>query len=109
MMLLLAGLVFSTLAVEQRQRVIVDFGFAAIEFLALLFVLFSSVNLILEEVETKTIALVLSHPIHRWQYILGRFLGLAISVALAIIIMGLAHLFLLILLGVPWSNQYIHC
>jgi len=106
-LLLMAGLVFSSLAVEQRQRVTVDFGFAAIEMLALLFVLFSSVNLILEEIETKTVALVLSHPIQRWEYIIGRFLGLTLSTAVIIAIMGIAHILLLSLVGVHWQNKYI--
>lgn len=105
-LLFMAGLIFSSLAMEQRQRVIVNFGFAAIEMLALLFVLFSSVNLILEEIETKTIALVFSRPIQRWKYIIGRFSGLTLSTAIIIAIMGIAHILLLALVGVRWQNKY---
>ncbi len=107
LILLLAGIIFSSLAMEQRQRVLVNLGFASVEFLALLIMLLSASHLILEEMESRTLYLILSRPVHRLHYIGGRFLGMVASVALAVLIMGSMNLLFLMLFGVPWHTQYI--
>src|ERR1700753_3427339 len=76
--LLGGGLVVSALAVDERARLMVDFGLAAIEFLGLTTIVFISVSLVLTEIENRTIYLVLSRPLPRSQYILGRFAGTAL-------------------------------
>lgn len=95
-MLLGGGLVVSALAVEERGRLLTDFGLAGIEFLGLTTIVFVSVNLVLTEIENRTIYLVLSRPIPRGQYIVGRFAGTALAVAAAMAIMGVLHGLLLI-------------
>lgn len=107
LILLLAGIVFSSLAMEQRQRVLINLGFASVEFLALLIMLFSASQIVLEEMESRTLYLVLSRPVSRLHYILGRFLGMVLSVASAILVMGTVNLLFLLLFGVPWHKEYL--
>jgi Cu-processing system permease protein len=94
--LLSGGLVASSLAVDERARLLLDFGLAAIEFLGLTTIVFVSVNLILTEIENRTIFLVLSRPLPRGRYILGRFAGTTLAVAAAMAIMALLHWLLLL-------------
>lgn len=101
--LLGGGFIISALAVEEQTRMMVDLGLGGIEFLALIAVLFVTVNLVLEEMETRSVYLVLSHPIERWRYIVGRFSGTLVALILGILFMAALHLGSLKLLG--WSLQ----
>jgi len=94
--LLGGGLVASSLAVDERARLMLDFGLSAIEFLGLTTIVFISVNFILTEIENRTIYLVLSRPIPRGQYILGRFAGTILAVTAAMAVMALLHGLLLV-------------
>ena len=89
--LLAGGLVISALAVEERARLMLDFGLSGIEFLGLTTIIFVSVNLVLVEMENRTIYLVLSRPISRGLYIAGRFAGTILAVTAAMALMGLLH------------------
>jgi Cu-processing system permease protein len=108
--LLTGGLVISALAIADRPRMMLDFGLAGIEFLGLTTIVFVSVNLVLTEIENRTIYLVLSRPIPRGQYILGRFAGTTLAVASAMAVMALLHVALLLPLpmhGVITPGMYV--
>jgi ABC-type transport system involved in multi-copper enzyme maturation permease subunit len=49
--------------------------------------------------ESRTIYLVLTRPIPRWMYVMGRFLGLLSAVTASMALMGLFHLGVLLLKG----------
>ncbi len=102
-----SALVISTLAMDQQLRMILNVGQAGIEFISLMAVIFITVNLVLTEMETRSIYLVLSHPIERWQYILGRYLGTLLALFAAMILMSGFHLLILFLKGWVWNNSYL--
>lgn len=98
-LLLGASVLVSTLAVAERLRILVDIGLAGIEFLALLAVVFTMVNLVLDEVESRSIYLVLTRPLERWHYVVGRYTGTLAAVAGGMALMALAHVVMLKLYG----------
>jgi len=104
--LLGGGVIISALAVEEHTRMMVDLGLSGIEFLALITVLFVTVNLILEEMETRSVYLILSHPIDRWQYIVGRFLGTMAALVIGILLMAALHVASLKLIG--WKMEFFY-
>lgn len=104
--LLGGGLVVSALAVEEQVKMMVDLGLGGIEFLALVAVLFVTVNLILEEMETRSVYLILSHPVERWQYIVGRFLGTLLALVAGMLFMAALHVGSLLLIG--WKMEYFY-
>ncbi len=93
------GVVISALAVEEQTRMMLDLGLGGIEFLALLAVLFVTVNLVLTEMETRSVYLILSHPVERWQYIVGRFAGTLAALVCGMLIMAVLHVGSLKLMG----------
>jgi Cu-processing system permease protein len=93
--LLGAALLLGSLGGEQRSRMIIDFGLVSIEFFALVVAVFAAVTLVLEEMESRTLYLILSRPVARYQFVLGRFLGLLAVLTLAYLLMTGGHLFLL--------------
>lgn len=105
-LILFATVLFSILGGEQELRLLLDFGLAAIELFALLLTIFASVNLVLEEIENKTIYLLLTRPLSRIEYLLGRYLGILFAVYLSITIMSIGHLSLLLLKRWPFELNY---
>ena len=71
-----ASLLFGALAADAELSVILDLGLAATELLGLAVAVFGAVTLVLEEMESRTIYLILTRPLPRWKYVLGRFAGL---------------------------------
>lgn len=77
---------------EQPQRILVNTGVATIEVFCLVLILLNSIGLFLQEVENKTIYLILSKPISRTKYIIGKYIGLLIVAFLSIFLMCFIHL-----------------
>jgi len=101
-----ASLLLAALGGEQPQRILLDVGLNAIEFFALLTVGFSAVTLVLEEIESKTVYLILTRPVSRWTYLAGRYLGLLLAVYCGMLLMALMHVALLKLEGWQFAARY---
>lgn len=102
----IGSFLFSSLGGEQVQRLMFDLGNGCIEIFGLILAVFSAVTIILEEMESKTIYLVLSRPIPRYQYIVGRYMGLLVSIGLSVLIMGMLHLGFLLFNGWDFNARY---
>jgi ABC-type transport system involved in multi-copper enzyme maturation permease subunit len=74
----------SMLTVGDPVRVLKDTGLAAIDFFCVLVAVFTGINLVYKEIEKKTIYNILSKPVSRDGFILGKFLGLALTVLVAL-------------------------
>lgn len=98
-----ASLLLGALAADQEIRVILDLGLATTEIFGLVAALLGSVTLVLEEMETKTIYLILTRPLARPFYLVGRFLGLVSAVWASMAAMSLFHVLLLYLKG--WETD----
>ena len=79
------SLALGKLTIGQSEKVIVDFGLGMIEIFGLIGVLFVGSQLLFKEVEGKTIFLILSKPIKRQDFILGKFFGFSATIFLIII------------------------
>lgn len=99
-----SGVLFSMLSPDQEIRVILDLGVAGIEMFTFLSAAFIAVRLILTEMEEKTIYLLLSRPLTRTTYLLGRFFGILSITAVYIIIMTLS--LTLMLLAKGWTFNF---
>lgn len=71
---ILFSIALGRLTIGESSKVIVDFGIAMIEIFWLIWVLFVGSQLLFKEVEGKTIFLILSKPISRRDFILGKYL-----------------------------------
>lgn len=70
-------------------KVAADLSLATISFSGLLIVLFIGINLLSKDIDKKTIYMVISRPISREQYILGKLLGIAMLVTVSILFLGI--------------------
>ncbi len=102
-LLLGASVLLGALAADQEIRVILDLGLATSELFGLVAALLGAVTLVLEEMETKTIYLILTRPLPRPLYLIGRFVGLVLAVWATLAAMALMHFLLLYLKG--WETD----
>jgi ABC-type transport system involved in multi-copper enzyme maturation permease subunit len=102
-----ASLLLSALGGQQSSRILLDLGCGAIEFFALLGVGFSAVTLVLEEMESKTIYLILTRPLSRFQYLAGRYCGLLMAIYAGMLVMALMHIVLLLFNGWAFQSRYL--
>ncbi|MBD3271567.1 MAG: ABC transporter permease subunit, partial [Elusimicrobia bacterium] len=86
------------------KRLLFDLGIGSIEFFGLILAVFIAVTLILEEIESRSVYLILSRPLSRSEYLFGRFGGLIATIAISVIGMGLIHISLLLFKG--WEFQF---
>ncbi len=84
----LSSYVMSLLTIGDKVKVIKDIGLASINFFCVLIAIFSGINLVFKEIERKTIYNIVSKPISRSSFILGKFSGLALTLAVALAAMG---------------------
>ena len=102
-----ASLLMAAISGQQNLRALLDFGLGTIEFFALLTAGFAAVTLVLEEMQAKTIYLVLTRPVSKSSYLLGRFIGLLLAVFSGMLLMAAIHVLILILNGWQFSPRYI--
>ena len=70
-------------------KMVKDTGLATILLLGLILALLTSSNSIAEDIEHRTAITLLSKPINRRQFIIGKFLGILVAVALIFVVLGL--------------------
>lgn len=86
--LTLSSIVLGSLSVGQNLRILVDLGLATISIFGGIIAIFVGTALVYKEIEKRTIYLIVTKPIKRWQFVLGKFLGLAICLLTVTILMG---------------------
>jgi ABC-type transport system involved in multi-copper enzyme maturation permease subunit len=63
-------------SVGEQAAVVQHFSLAAVSFFGALIAVFVGTQLITKEVEKRTIYTVLSKPVRRWEFVVGKYLGL---------------------------------
>ena len=85
----------AVLTVGDRVKIIKDVGLASVSFFGVLMAILMGTGLVFKEIDKKTIFTLLSKPVHRAQFILGKFFGLFLTLAIMVALM--TAIFLVIL------------
>ncbi len=88
---LLFTIFLGTIALKDLPM-IKSFGLAGIYFFGLIITIFLASSVIVKEMETRTLYFVLSKPVSRLEFILGKFLGLLLAVAVTTLVMLVIYL-----------------
>jgi len=95
----LSSKLISFLTLGDSLKVLKDTGLAAINFFCVLIAIFTGINLVYKEIEKKTIFNILSKPVSRDHFIFGKFLGLALTMLVALTAMAVIFFLLVFLVG----------
>lgn len=91
--------IVSLLTIGSEEKIIKDLGLSAINVFSVLIAVFVGVGLVFKEIEKKTIYTVVTKPIKRYQFIIGKYLGLTVTLLINMIIMTVVFYILLALQG----------
>jgi ABC-type transport system involved in multi-copper enzyme maturation permease subunit len=106
-LLIIFSLALAALSLGQTDKIVSDFGLAMIEVFGLLSVIFIGSQLLFREIEGKTIYLILSKPIARYEFILGKFFGFALILACIILFQSVLFAGVVWYAGTPWTYLFI--
>jgi len=84
------SLLLSQLTAGQDVKIIKDLGLAATSVFGLFIAVFVGIGLVWKEVERRSVYSLLAKPIRRWEFILGKYLGLVFTLAVNLAVMAVA-------------------
>lgn len=86
-----SSLLIGELAIEGEQKIIVDFGLSFMRFFGMLIAIFIGIQLVYKELERRTVYSLLARPVRRSEFIVGKFggLGLTLAVNCAVMLAGI--------------------
>ncbi|NVB42857.1 ABC transporter permease [Pseudenhygromyxa sp. WMMC2535] len=83
------SLVLGQLSLHEEVRIIKDLGLAGISIFGVIIALFLGVNLLSKELDRKTVYAIVPKPLHRWEFLLGKYVGLVVTMTALIVLMSL--------------------
>ena len=92
---LVSALLLAELALDERIRVILDWGLFCVSMFSVMLAILTGVSTVHKEIGRKTLYVILSRPIPRWYYILGKYLGLIYILVVTVGSLGFCFLLLL--------------
>jgi hypothetical protein len=99
--LILSALALGQLTLHEEARLVRDLGLGGTDLFGVLLAIFVGVNLLYKELERRTIYVIIAKPIRRPEFIVGKFLGMTLTLGVSIAVMGLVLVLVGALLGAP--------
>jgi ABC-type transport system involved in multi-copper enzyme maturation permease subunit len=72
-----ASILVGQISIGIERLVVINLGLTAISLFGMVIAIFIGIGLVSKEIEKRTLYTVLSRPVQRWQFIVGKFFGLA--------------------------------
>ncbi len=82
------------LTVGDRVKIIKDVGLSSLSLFGALMAILMGTGLVYKEIDKKTVYTILSKPIHRYQFLLGKYLGLILTLFIMLLLMSFIFLVL---------------
>lgn len=101
-MLMAVSYLLSQLTAGQEIKIIKDLGLAAMSLFGLFIAVFIGIGLVSKEVERRSIYALLSKPIRRQEFIIGKYAGLVLTLLVNIAVMTAAYY--AVLGGMAWRE-----
>ena len=72
-----AAVFVGQISLEIEKLVVINLGLTAVSLFGVVIAIFIGIGLVSKEIEKRTLYTVLSRPVRRWEFIVGKFFGLA--------------------------------
>ena len=102
LLLVAASVLIGQITAGQDLKIIKDLGLSTIEFAGVLMTVFIGVGLVAREIERRSIYGLLAKPLPRWEFILGKYAGLVLTIAVNVGLMTVA--LYLMLAWIWWTS-----
>jgi len=82
------SLVLDEATVGQRNKIIKDLGLGSINLFGVIIAIVVGINLVYKEIEKRTIYALLAKPVRRYQFLVGKYLGIMMTLAVETLLMS---------------------
>jgi Cu-processing system permease protein len=89
LLLFTANIIITGMFTWELGKVAVDVGLSVVSFSGLVIIFFLSINMVSNDMDRRTIYLILSRPITKLHYMVGKYVGLGLVILLSSSILGL--------------------
>ena len=98
-----ASVFIGELSGGQERKVIVDLGLSAMLLFGVFIAIFVGVGLVYKEIERRTIYAVFSKPVGRGEFLVGKYLGLCLTLLVNVLVMGVGVSLALLYVSHGWD------
>jgi ABC-type transport system involved in multi-copper enzyme maturation permease subunit len=103
LLLTAASIFIGELSGGQERKVIVDLGLSAMLLFGMFIAIFVGVGLVYKEIERRTIYAVFSKPVGRGEFLVGKYLGLCLTLLVNVLVMGVGVSLALLYVSRGWD------
>jgi ABC-type transport system involved in multi-copper enzyme maturation permease subunit len=97
-LLVATSLLIGQITAGEDVKIIKDFGLATIEVAGILMTIFIGVGLVAREIDRRSIFALLAKPLPRWEFIVGKYAGLLLTILVNVVAMTAALYVMLVYL-----------
>jgi Cu-processing system permease protein len=72
-----ASILVGQISIDIERLVVINLGLTAVSLFGIVIAIFIGIGLVSKEIEKRTLYTVLSRPVRRWEFIVGKYFGLA--------------------------------
>src|ERR1700727_2701474 len=84
-----ASILVGQISIDIERLVVVNLGLTAVSLFGIVIAIFIGIGLVSKEIEKRTLYTVLSRPVRRWEFIVGKFFGLTGTLVVNTFFMGI--------------------
>ncbi|MGA6826801.1 ABC transporter permease [Nitrospira sp. NS4] len=96
-----SSLLLMHVTLGEFHRLLLDVGLGSVNIFSVLIAVFVGIGLVNKEIEKKTIYTIVSKPVARYEFLLGKYLGLTITLLVNLLVMTAGLLAVLVAQAVP--------
>jgi Cu-processing system permease protein len=84
-----AAVLVGQISIQIERLVVINLGLTAVSLFGVVIAIFIGIGLVSKEIDKRTLYTVLSRPVRRWEFIAGKFFGLAGTLVVNTFFMGI--------------------
>lgn len=107
-LLIFLSLISAQLSYVERARITMDLGLAGLELSVVILSIFLGATVVFREIEKRTVFTLFTKPIDRWQFLIGKYIGLVSLVLFLLFLLSILFLILLLLINWDPSFKYVY-
>src|SRR5215510_968439 len=82
LLLVASAPLFGQISIDIERLVLVNVGLSSISLFGVIIAIFIGIGLVSKEIEKKTLYTILSRPVRRWEFIVGKYFGLLLTLVI---------------------------
>ena len=91
-----ASLLLKDVTLGDQEKIVRSIAEGGIDVFASLIAMFLGISIIWKELEKKTVFTILSKPMPRWQFVIGKYLGLNLTIWVEIVLLSSMYVLLMV-------------